>query len=61
MSADGKVIPKDCNSCHTVLEQLESGAPLMRQEEGVLFKHPVDIGDLSQVNCSDCHNGGVGP
>ena len=25
------------------------------------FKHPVDIGDLSAVNCSDCHSGGVGP
>jgi nitrate/TMAO reductase-like tetraheme cytochrome c subunit len=61
VSADGKVIPKDCNSCHTVLEQLESGVPLMRQEEGVSFKHPVDIGDLTQVTCSDCHNGGVGP
>ena len=25
------------------------------------FKHPADIGDLSQVTCSDCHTGGVGP
>jgi hypothetical protein len=25
------------------------------------FKHPVDIGDLSTVTCSDCHSGGVGP
>jgi len=60
VSKDGKVISKDCNSCHTVLEQQESGnevASLPTQ----IFKHPVDIGDLTQVNCSDCHNGGVGP
>jgi hypothetical protein len=28
---------------------------------GIPFKHPVDIGDITQVNCSDCHNGGIGP
>lgn len=61
VSADGKVIPKDCNTCHTVLAQMESGTPLMGHEEGVPFQHPVDIGDMTQVNCSDCHTGGVGP
>jgi hypothetical protein len=61
VSSDGKVIPKDCSSCHTVLAQLESGVPLIRHEEGVPFKHPVDIGDLTQVTCSDCHTGAVGP
>ena len=61
VSADGKVIPKNCDTCHTVLAELESGVPLIREEEGVSFKHPVDIGDLTQVTCSDCHNGGVGP
>ena len=25
------------------------------------FQHPVDIGDLTQVTCSDCHTGGNGP
>jgi hypothetical protein len=25
------------------------------------FQHPVDIGDLTQVNCADCHTGGNGP
>jgi hypothetical protein len=25
------------------------------------FHHPVDLGDLTQVSCSDCHTGGVGP
>jgi nitrate/TMAO reductase-like tetraheme cytochrome c subunit len=60
VSPDGKVIPKNCDTCHTVLAQQESGVSVMtenRQE----FKHPVDIGDLTQVNCSDCHTGGTGP
>ena len=61
VSSDGKVIPKDCNTCHTVQAQLESGIPLIGHEQGVPFKHPIDIGDLTQVTCSDCHTGGVGP
>jgi hypothetical protein len=61
VSSDGKVIPKDCNTCHTVQAQLESGTPLIRHEEGIPFEHPVDIGDLTQVTCSDCHTGGEGP
>ena len=60
VSKDGKVISKDCNSCHTVLEQQESGTEVASLPTQT-FKHPVDIGDLTQVNCSDCHNGGVGP
>jgi hypothetical protein len=60
ISSDGKVIPKDCNTCHTVLAQLESGTPLIRHEEGIPFEHPVDLGDLTQVTYSDCHTGGWG-
>ncbi len=60
VSADGKVVPKDCDTCHTVLSQQDGDARLMSAEMGK-FQHPVDIGDLSQVNCSDCHTGGVGP
>jgi nitrate/TMAO reductase-like tetraheme cytochrome c subunit len=61
ISSDGKVIPKDCNTCHTVQAQLESGIPLIGHEQGVPFKHPTEIGDLTQVTCSDCHSGGEGP
>ncbi len=60
VSKDGKVISKDCNSCHTVLEQQESGTEVASLPAKI-FKHPVDIGDLTAVNCSDCHSGGVGP
>jgi len=59
-SADGRAVPKDCDSCHTVLEQQENGVSVLAQgKQG--FQHPVDIGDLSQVSCSDCHTGGTGP
>jgi len=49
VSRDGKRISKDCNLCHTVLA--ESGA-------NASFEHPIDLGDLRAVNCSDCHTGG---
>jgi nitrate/TMAO reductase-like tetraheme cytochrome c subunit len=60
VSADGRTVPKDCNICHTVLEQQE-GATSLISAAGTTFRHPVDIGDLTQVTCSDCHNGGVSP
>ena len=61
VSADGKMIPNTCNTCHTVLQQNESGVAMMGNAATVEFKHPVDIGDLTQVACSDCHTGGTGP
>jgi hypothetical protein len=56
VSADGKVISKDCQACHTMLSQIE-GATTMSSIQGAAFQHPVDLGDLTQVNCSDCHSG----
>ncbi len=61
VSPDGKVITKDCNACHTILSQTEGAASIAATPQGMQFKHPVDIGDLKDVNCSDCHTGGVGP
>lgn len=60
-SKDGKVITKDCNSCHTVLNQEEGVVPAAVVNQAMIFKHPIELGDLTAVNCSDCHNGGVGP
>ncbi|HLI64071.1 MAG TPA: cytochrome c3 family protein, partial [Terriglobales bacterium] len=60
VSQDGKVITKDCTACHTVLDQQEGGTRITPLQAET-FKHPVDIGDLSAVTCSDCHTGGVGP
>jgi hypothetical protein len=60
VSADGKVISKDCNACHTLAAQ-EEGKEKLAAIPNQQFKHPVDLGDLTAVNCSDCHSGGVGP
>ena len=59
VSNDGKVISKDCNQCHTLLP--EPGSVSVASNAPPAFQHPVDIGDLTQVNCADCHTGGVGP
>ena len=60
VSADGRVIKKDCDLCHTVLGQ-DEGSVNMTVTPTLSFQHPVDIGDLTQMNCSDCHAGGVSP
>ncbi|MFZ0707312.1 MAG: NapC/NirT family cytochrome c [Candidatus Korobacteraceae bacterium] len=57
VSADGKTISKDCNACHTLAAQ-EEGKEKLAAIPNQQFQHPVDIGDLSAVNCSDCHSGG---
>ncbi len=61
VSADNKRVTKQCDVCHTVIGEEMSGQPVIGSTQGMQFKHPVDIGDITQVNCSDCHNGGIGP
>jgi hypothetical protein len=56
VSKDGKVLSKSCDLCHTVLDQKE-GTTLMVQMRDTGFTHPVDIGDLKDVSCNDCHTG----
>ncbi len=56
VSADGRKISKDCSICHTVIGQSESEM-VMAQAPAVGFQHPVDLGDLRAVSCSDCHTG----
>jgi hypothetical protein len=60
VSADGRVIGKDCNQCHTMMSEIE-GTSTAAAAPVPSFQHPVDIGDLTQVNCADCHTGGTGP
>jgi nitrate/TMAO reductase-like tetraheme cytochrome c subunit len=60
VSKDGKAINKDCNICHTVLSQSEGAVPAASSATAA-FKHPVDLGDMTAVSCSDCHTGGTGP
>lgn len=60
VSPDGKVIRKDCDICHTVLGQQEGGKAMAEMKDAA-FLHPVDLGDMTLVNCMDCHTGGKGP
>ena len=60
VSSDGRVISRDCNQCHTMLSQSEGATPVAAAAQ-TNFQHPVDIGDLTQVNCADSHTGGNGP
>ena len=57
VSADGKVISRDCSVCHTILaEQFGNNQPNVSLT-GLTYKHPVDIGDSWQETaCSDCHS-----
>lgn len=54
----GKVISKDCNSCHILLSQGPSDKITSLSPKGEAFNHPVDIGDSwKEMNCNECHNG----
>jgi nitrate/TMAO reductase-like tetraheme cytochrome c subunit len=64
VSSDGKVVSKECNQCHTLMSQTDAGTAIATSAPPPVaptFQHPVDIGDLTQVTCSDCHTGGTGP
>jgi hypothetical protein len=57
VSSTGKVISKDCNSCHTILYQGREPVPTTMNAGGLEFIHPEDIGDSwKDTNCSDCHS-----
>jgi nitrate/TMAO reductase-like tetraheme cytochrome c subunit len=60
VSPDGKVVSRDCNQCHTLMSETE-GTTSVAATTVPTFQHPVDLGDLTQVNCADCHTGGTSP
>ena len=56
-SASGGTISRQCDRCHTIVEQGEPGKT-EQNINGVPFKHPFVKDDSWQgANCSDCHNG----
>ncbi|MCW5941238.1 MAG: NapC/NirT family cytochrome c [Fimbriimonadaceae bacterium] len=56
VSPEGKVLTKNCQTCHTILSQVPPGGKRETNVEGLAFKHPVDIGDAWQTGlCMDCH------
>jgi nitrate/TMAO reductase-like tetraheme cytochrome c subunit len=56
VTKDGKVLSKACDLCHTVIEQKE-GTTLMVQTPDTGFTHPVDLGDMTEMVCNECHTG----
>jgi hypothetical protein len=56
VNKDGKAITKDCHACHDVLSEEVSGAPMFSMPKND-FAHPVDLGDMTAMTCSDCHTG----
>lgn len=53
---EGKVLSRDCNTCHTILSEQLGSSPAQTALAGVEYQHPVDIGDAwKEMNCSDCH------
>ena len=57
VSQDGKVLSRDCSTCHTILAQHFEKDTLRISLGGIDYQHPVDIGDAwKEMNCSDCHN-----
>ena len=59
-SPDGRAVGKDCNQCHTLMSETD-GQSNLAAVATANFQHPVDLGDMTQVNCSDCHSGGPSP
>ncbi|HVT11958.1 MAG TPA: NapC/NirT family cytochrome c [Fimbriimonadaceae bacterium] len=56
VSADGRVISKNCQTCHTILSIQPPGGKRITNINGVPFQHPVDIGDEWKTTpCKECH------
>lgn len=58
ISNTGAIIKKDCNICHTVLDQMNKGTPVAVKDGS--FTHPIELGTLSALNCAVCHKGNRG-
>ena len=57
VSDDGKILSRDCNTCHVILAQQMERDTLRLSLGGVEYVHPVDIGDAwKETNCNECHN-----
>lgn len=56
-SADGKVIRKDCNICHTIVLQGKEGEELFSSVNDALdFVHPKELEDgWDEDLCTECH------
>jgi len=58
VSKTGRVIRKDCNVCHTTLDQTEGGVTTAAPDGA--FRHPVALGTQGEFQCAVCHKGNRG-
>ena len=58
VSAEGRVVSKECRTCHTIIAQGRGQQLANISADGLEFEHAVDIGDLwKEMNCAECHTG----
>jgi len=57
LSADGSVIRKDCNICHTIVLQGKEGEEVFSSVNDALdFIHPKELEEGWEEDlCTDCH------
>ncbi len=56
-TAEGTALPRDCSTCHAIIEQ-GSPAALEKNTDGLPFRHPFNEDESwKEMNCSDCHTG----
>jgi hypothetical protein len=58
-SAEGKIVERDCKSCHTIIAQGAGTAVDQISSAGVEFIHPygADEDAARDMLCAECHNG----
>jgi hypothetical protein len=53
---DGEMIRRDCNLCHTIIEQTTSKGEHLVSMSGIDFVHPEDLSiDVKKLICVECH------
>jgi len=55
VSSDGKVISRDCQTCHTILSIQPPGGKRQTNIDGLPFQHPYGMEDWKTTPCKDCH------
>ncbi|MFA5059312.1 MAG: NapC/NirT family cytochrome c [Candidatus Omnitrophota bacterium] len=56
-AASGKTITKNCNSCHSIIEQ-GTASSIEKSTDGLTFRHPFNEDESwKEMNCTDCHTG----
>lgn len=58
VSADGRILTNDCESCHSLLAQRTAGKLVATKPEAP-FKHPIELSAIKGLLCSNCHRGGL--